>query len=137
MTGSGYARGGDNTTRRNSVGHDNDIVINIKCNGIEAERDTGTLMESVVWAIRNVAKNVECSHLMNKTNIPDLQSIFSVTGRERTGGFREPQRVSEITWETFRVYILRRVPHIVSSRVKSEADRWAKWTGAAAEPEPG
>ena len=45
--------------------------------------------------------------------------------------------MSEITWETFRVYILRKVAHVVTSRVKSEMDRWAKWSGAAAEPEPG
>jgi hypothetical protein len=76
-------------------------------------------MESVVWAITNVAKNVECSHPTNKANIPDLQSILSVAGRERTGRLREPQRVSAIVWETFRVYILRGVAHIVTSRGKS------------------
>ena len=101
-------------------------MINIKCNRIEAERDTGTLMESVVWAIRNVAKNVECSHLTNKANIPDLESVLSVTRRERIGRFRKPQRVSAITWETFRVYILRGVVHVVTSRANSEMHCWAK-----------
>ena len=55
-----YARGGNNTTRRFSVGYDVDFV-NIECNGIEGERDTGTLMESMVWAIANVANNAEFS----------------------------------------------------------------------------
>ena len=89
-------------------------------------------MESVVWAVRNVEKDVECSPPTDKANIPDLESILSVAGRERTARFRKPQRVSAITWETFRVYILWGVIHVVTSRAKSEMDRWAKWSGAAA-----
>ena len=86
----GYARGGDNTTGGISVGYDVDIVINIECNGIEGERDTGMSMESVVWAITNVEKNVKCSVPTDKANIPNLESIFSVIGRERTARFRKP-----------------------------------------------
>ena len=121
----GYARGGDNTTRRISAGYDVEFMINIKCNRIEAERDTMTLMERMVWAITNVAKNVECSLPTDKANIPDLQSILSVVAREPIARFRKPQRVSAIIWETFRVYILRGVVHVVTSRVKSQMDRWA------------
>ena len=81
---------------------------------MEAERDTGTLMESVVWAVRNVEKDVECSPPTDKANIPDLESILSVAGWERTARFRNPQRESPITWETFHIYILRGVVHVVT-----------------------
>jgi hypothetical protein len=128
----GYARGGNNTTRRISIGYDVEFVINIKSNRIEAERDAGTTMESVGWAITNVAKNVEFSLPTDKANIPDLQSILSVVARECTARFRKPQRISAIIWETFRVYILRGVAHVVTSRAKNEMDRCAKWSGAAA-----
>ena len=73
-------------------------------------------MESVVWAMTNVAKNVECPFPADKANVPDLQSVLYVAGRERAARFREPQRVSAIVWETFRVYILRGVGHVVTSR---------------------
>ena len=90
MAGLGYARGGDNTTRRVSVGYDVDFVINIKSNGIEVESDMGTSMESVVWAITNVEKNVECSLPTGNANVPDLESVLSVAGGERTAWFRKP-----------------------------------------------
>ena len=99
-----WCLGGDNTTRI-SVGYDVEFVANIKCHRIEGERDTGTSMESVVWAITNVEKDIECSLPIGNANIPDLESILSVARRERTARFRKPQRVSAITWETFRVYI--------------------------------
>ena len=78
-------------------------------------------MEGVVWAIRNVEKNIECSPPTDKANIPDLQSILCVAGRERTAWFRKPQRVSAIVWETLGVYILRGSVHVVRpSSFKSE-----------------
>ena len=79
-------------------------------------------MESVVWAIRNVEKNVECSLPTGNANVPDLESVLSVAGRERTARFRKPQRVPAIVWETFRIYILRGVGHVVASGTKSEMD---------------
>jgi hypothetical protein len=78
----GYARGGDNTTRRISVGYDLDFVVNIEFNRIKAERDTETLMESVVWAKTYVEKNVECALPTDMPNISDLESILSVAGRK-------------------------------------------------------
>ena len=122
-----YARRGDNTTRRISVRYDVDFVIKMECNRIEAERETGSSMESVVRAIRNVEKNIECSLPTNIANIPDLETILSVAGRQRTARFRKPQGVTAIVWETFRIHILRGVVHFTSS-AKSEMDRWEKWS---------
>jgi len=80
-------------------------------------------MKSMVWPVAYVEKNVECALLSDIANIPDLEPILSVAGRERTARFGKPQRVSAIIWETFRVHILRGT-HVVTSNVyvKSEMD---------------
>lgn len=73
-------------------------------------------MESVVWAMRYVEKNVECAFTADVANIPDLESVLSVAGRERAARFGKPQGVSTIVRKTFCVHILRRIVHVVTSR---------------------
>lgn len=68
-------------------------------------------MKSVVWTKAYVEENVECAPATDISYIPDLESILSIAGRERTARFRKPQRESAIVWEIFCVYVLRGVVH--------------------------
>lgn len=107
----GNAIGGDNTTRRISIAVDVDFAVDIKWNRVKAVRETWASMECMIWAVTNVEKDVKCAFWTNTTNISNLETILSVAHRERTTRFGQPQRVSVIAEETFRVHVLRGIAH--------------------------